>query len=42
MRLKVLWSFLRLLPAMVAKRRRIARDAVVPRRQLEQWLVTTR
>ena len=42
MRLKVLLSFLRLLPTMVAKRRRIGHDAVVPRRQLEQWLVTQR
>jgi GT2 family glycosyltransferase len=42
MRLKVLLSFLRLLPAMVAKRRRIGRDAAVSRRQLETWLVAQR
>jgi GT2 family glycosyltransferase len=42
MRLKVLASFLRLLPAMLAKRRQIGRAAVVPRRQLEQWLVSQR
>jgi hypothetical protein len=42
MRLKVLLSFLRLLPAMVAKRRRIGRQAAVGRRELEKWLVATR
>jgi GT2 family glycosyltransferase len=42
MRLKVLLSFLRLLPSMIAKRRRIGRQAAVPRRQLEQWLVAQR
>ena len=42
MRLKVLLSFLRLLPAMLRKRRSVRRSAVVPRRQLEQWLVSER
>jgi hypothetical protein len=40
--MKVLLSFLRLLPTMVAKRRRIGRQAVVGRRELEQWLVAHR
>jgi GT2 family glycosyltransferase len=40
MRLKVLLSFLRLLPTMLAKRRAVPHD--VPRRELEQWLVTVR
>ncbi|MCW2681770.1 MAG: glycosyl transferase family 2 [Frankiales bacterium] len=39
-RLKVLLSFLRLLPTMLAKRGAVARD--VPRRTLEQWLVAAR
>jgi GT2 family glycosyltransferase len=42
MRLKVLLSFLRLLPGMLAKRRRINRTAKVPRRELQQWLVSSR
>ena len=40
MRLKVLLSFLRLLPAMLAKRRRAPK--VVSRAELEKWLVTSR
>ena len=40
MRLKVLLSFLRLLPAMLAKRRHAQR--VVSRAELEEWLVTSR
>ena len=40
MRLKVFLSFLRLLPAMLAKRR--STDHTVPRRELEKWLVTSR
>ncbi len=39
LRLRVLASFLRLLPAML--RRRTGRR-VVPRRELERWLVTSR
>jgi GT2 family glycosyltransferase len=42
MRLKVLLSFLRLLPTMVTKRRRIGRGAQVTRRELQQWLVPHR
>jgi hypothetical protein len=42
MRLKVLLSFLRLLPTMLAKRRRIGRSAQVSRRELQQWLVAQR
>ncbi|MBK5307376.1 MAG: glycosyltransferase [Frankiaceae bacterium] len=42
MRLKVLLSFLRLFPTMLAKRRRIGRTATVSRRELEQWLVAQR
>lgn len=42
MRLRVLRSFLRLLPAMLVKRREIARSAAVPRRELQRWLVTSR
>ena len=42
MRLKVLLSFLRLLPTMLVKRRRIGRAANVRRRELEQWLVAQR
>ncbi|MDT7538182.1 MAG: hypothetical protein QOI82_1767 [Actinomycetota bacterium] len=42
MRLKVMLSFLRLLPTMLAKRRSIGRDAQVNRRELQQWLVTSR
>jgi GT2 family glycosyltransferase len=42
MRLKVLLSFLRLLPTMLAKRRRIGRGAQVKRRDLQQWLVAHR
>jgi GT2 family glycosyltransferase len=40
MRLKVLLSFLRLLPTMLAKRRSVPH--AVPRRELEKWLVTSR
>jgi hypothetical protein len=39
LRLAVLGSYLRLLPAMLARRRRLAARAVVGRRQLERWLV---
>jgi GT2 family glycosyltransferase len=39
MRLKVLGSYVRLLPRMLARRRAIARSAAVRRRDLEQWLV---
>ena len=40
LRLRVLLSFLRLLPAMVAKRR--AAERAVPRREVERWLVQSR
>jgi hypothetical protein len=40
MRLKVYLSFLRLLPAMLLKRR--SADHTVPRRELEKWLVDSR
>ena len=39
LRLAVLGSYLRLLPAMLARRRRLAARAVVGRRRLERWLV---
>ena len=39
LRLRVLGSYLRLLPVMLARRRRIAALATVDRRQLERWLV---
>jgi GT2 family glycosyltransferase len=42
MRIKVMLSFLRLLPVMLAKRRRIRRNAQVGRRELQRWLVTSR
>ena len=42
MRLKVLLSFLRLLPVMLAKRRAVRRQAVVSRKELERWLVSSR
>jgi GT2 family glycosyltransferase len=42
MRLKVLRSFLRLLPTMLRKRRQVGRTAQVDRHELEQWLVTSR
>lgn len=42
MRLRVMRSFLRLLPTMLAKRRAVGRSAVVPRRELQKWLVTSR
>jgi GT2 family glycosyltransferase len=42
MRLKVFASFLRLLPVMILKRRALARQSVVSRRRLEEWLVATR
>jgi hypothetical protein len=37
--LRVLGSYLRLLPVMLARRRGIAATATVDRRQLERWLV---
>jgi GT2 family glycosyltransferase len=39
LRLRVLGSYLRLLPAMLARRRRIAARAAVDRKRLERWLV---
>jgi len=39
LRLRVGASYLRLLPAMLARRRELARRARVGRRQLERWLV---
>ncbi|HET8789435.1 MAG TPA: glycosyltransferase family 2 protein [Actinomycetes bacterium] len=39
LRLRVLGSYARLLPAMLARRRRIAARAAVDRRRLERWLV---
>jgi GT2 family glycosyltransferase len=42
MRIKVMLSFLRLLPTMLAKRRRISRAAQVKRHELQQWLVAQR
>jgi GT2 family glycosyltransferase len=39
LRLRVLGSYLRLLPVMLVRRRRIAARAVVDRRRLERWLV---
>jgi GT2 family glycosyltransferase len=39
LRLRVIGSYLRLLPAMVARRRRIAARATVDRDRLERWLV---
>jgi GT2 family glycosyltransferase len=39
LRLRVLGSYLRLLPVMLARRRRIAARAAVDRRRLERWLV---
>jgi len=39
LRLRVLGSYARLLPAMLARRRRIAARASVNRRRLERWLV---
>ncbi|MGI8418596.1 MAG: glycosyltransferase family 2 protein [Nakamurella sp.] len=39
---RVLRSYLRLLPGLLADRRRIARTASVPRTKLEEWLVTSR
>jgi GT2 family glycosyltransferase len=42
MRLKVLLSFLRLLPTMLAKRRHINGTAKVGRRELQGWLVSSR
>jgi GT2 family glycosyltransferase len=42
MRLKVLLSFLRLLPAMLAKRAELSRTAAVPRPTVERWLVASR
>jgi GT2 family glycosyltransferase len=39
LRLRVLGSYLRLFPAMLVRRRRIAADAAVDRRRLERWLV---
>jgi GT2 family glycosyltransferase len=39
LRLRVLGSYLRLLPVMMVRRRRIAARAAVDRRRLERWLV---
>jgi len=39
LRLRVLGSYLRLRPAMLVRRRRLARRAAVDRRRLERWLV---
>lgn len=39
LRLRVIWSFLRLLPTMLVRRRALRRSAVVSRRELEAWLV---
>jgi GT2 family glycosyltransferase len=39
LRLRVLGSYLRLLPAMLVRRRRIAAGAEVDRKRLERWLV---
>jgi GT2 family glycosyltransferase len=39
LRLRVLGSYVRLLPAMLARRRRLSASAVVDRRQLERWLI---
>jgi GT2 family glycosyltransferase len=39
LRLRVLGSYLRLLPTMLVRRRRIAARAAVDRRRLERWLV---
>jgi GT2 family glycosyltransferase len=39
LRLRVLGSYLRLLPVMLVRRRRIAAGAAVDRRRLERWLV---
>lgn len=39
---KILRSYLRLLPGVLSDRRRLGRSAVVDRRQLEEWLVTSR
>jgi GT2 family glycosyltransferase len=39
LRLRVLRSYLRLLPAMLVRRRRIAARAAVDRKRLERWLV---
>jgi len=39
LRLRVLGSYLRLLPAMLVRRRRIAARAAVDRKRLERWLV---
>jgi GT2 family glycosyltransferase len=39
LRLRVLGSYLRLLPVMLVRRRRIAARAAVDRRRLERWLV---
>jgi GT2 family glycosyltransferase len=39
LRLRVLGSYLRLLPVMLVRRRRLAARAVVGRRHLERWLV---
>jgi hypothetical protein len=39
LRLRVIGSYLRLLPRMLGKRRELARLARVDRRRLEQWLI---
>ena len=41
-RLKVLRSYVRLLPGTLAARRQVGRQAVVSRDELEKWLVTSR
>ena len=41
-RARVLRSYTRLLPGMLAGRRQVSRSATVPKARLEKWLVTTR
>jgi hypothetical protein len=40
LRLRVIGSYLRLVPVMLARRRRLAARATVDRRRLERWLVS--
>jgi GT2 family glycosyltransferase len=40
LRLRVIGSYLRLLPRMLARRRNVARSAAVGRRELQRWLVS--
>ena len=42
LRARIMLSYLRLLPAMLVRRRAIGRDATASRKELERWLVTTR